>query len=190
MPIEDRPAAYASTAPTFPRRAAGAAKDNIWTRLKTPDDPLSSSIGRTSKSLSFLLFLYDISTPTWVALSGAISGFGGWFVSVRKINASIERARIKMIAEAATGEAAERASFRESLMAEMAALRQLIRECETERDVLRARINTAEGQILVLKASNEIMERWVTFFKDRNTPEARAVSKAVKHLALPDQKIE
>jgi hypothetical protein len=127
----------------------------------------------------------EISTPTWVALSGAISGLGGWFVSVRKINASIERARIKTIADASTGEAAERAAFRDSLMAEMTALRQMIKECELERDVLRAKVNTAEGQILVLKASNEIMERWVTFFKDRNSPEARAVLKIPKHHAPP-----
>jgi hypothetical protein len=132
----------------------------------------------------------DISTPTWVALSGAISGLGGWFISIRKINASIERARIKTIAEASTGEAAERAAFRDSLMAEMSTLRLMIKECETERDVLRARVNTAEGQILVLKASNEIMERWVTFFKDRNSPEARAALKNPKHHAAPHHEPE
>jgi hypothetical protein len=132
----------------------------------------------------------EISTPTWVALSGAISGLGGWFVSVRKINASIERARIKTIADASTGEAAERAAFRDSLMAEMTALRQMIKECEQERDVLRAKVNTAEGQILVLKASNEIMERWVTFFKDRNSPEARAALKTPKHHAPPTHETE
>jgi hypothetical protein len=132
----------------------------------------------------------DISTPTWVALSGAISGLGGWFISIRKINASIERARIKTIAEASTGEAAERAAFRDSLITEMAALRQMIKECEIERDVLRARVNTAEGQILVLKASNEIMERWVTFFKDRNSPEARAALKNPRHHAAPARETE
>jgi hypothetical protein len=123
--------------------------------------------------LDLLALLSDFSTPIWVALSGAVSGFGAWIVSVRKINASVERARIKMMADASSGETADRVAFRTTLMAEIAALRQLIKDCENEKDHLRERVNRTEGQILVLKASNEIMEKWVAFFKDRNVPEVR-----------------
>jgi hypothetical protein len=60
-------------------------------------------------------------------------------------------------------------------MADIAELRRLIKECDSDRDVLRCRVNVAEEQILVLKASNEIMERWLAFFKDRNKLEAHVV---------------
>jgi hypothetical protein len=127
-----------------------------------------------SNTLDLLKFLLQIPTPIWIALSGTVSGLGAWLVSIKKINASIEQARIKMLAEAASGESAERAAFRATLMTEIAALRQLIKECETERDSIRERVNHAEEQILVLNASNEIMEKWVAFFKDRDSQATRS----------------
>jgi len=135
--------------------------------------------------LDLLAFLSEISTPIWVALSSAVSGFGAWIVNNRKISASIERVRIKMIADAALGENAERAAFRATLVGEISALRLLIKECEAEKDSLRERINRAEGQIVVLKASNEIMERWVAFFKDRSAPEPRASAKPPHSSGVP-----
>jgi hypothetical protein len=92
---------------------------------------------------------------------------------MNRINASIERVRIKTSAESVAAEATERAAFRATLMTELAAMRQLLKECESNRDLLRERLNTAEGQIVILKASNEIMERWVAFFKDRAAPQSR-----------------
>jgi hypothetical protein len=118
--------------------------------------------------------LSDFTTPIWAALTGMISGLGTWVISVRKVNASLERARLKMLADASSSETAERAAFRTTLMADIAALRLLVKDCETEKDSLRERVNRTEGQILVLKASNEIMERWVAFFKDRSPPDIRA----------------
>jgi hypothetical protein len=123
-----------------------------------------------------LAFLSDIPTPIWAALSGGISGVGTWWLSMKKMSTAVERARIKMHADALTEETAERAAFRASLMADIAALRVLMKECDAERDLLRSRVHATEGQILVLKASNEIMERWVAFFKDRNALDPRAVS--------------
>jgi hypothetical protein len=61
-------------------------------------------------------------------------------------------------------------------MTEISTLRLLIKDCEAERDTLRSRVNAMEGQILVLKASNEIMERWVGFFKERNALDVRVTS--------------
>ncbi len=116
----------------------------------------------------------NVPASVWAAASGALSGVGAWVVGFWKINASIERARMKMVAEAAVSEGAERAAFRESLMSELTGLRAMLKECGEEKEALRERVNSAEGQILVLKASNEIMTRWVTFFKDRTTSEARA----------------
>jgi hypothetical protein len=116
----------------------------------------------------------DIPTPIWVALSGIVSGLGTWLVSMRQIGASIEGARLKMSADAMSDEATERAAFRTALLADISDLRVLMKECEADRDLLRTRVNAAEEQILILRASNEIMERWLTFFKDRNAMEARS----------------
>jgi hypothetical protein len=128
--------------------------------------------------LDLLTFLSKLPTPVWVALSGIASGISAWIVSIRKINASVERARIKMIADASSEESAERVAFRATLMTELSALRLLIKECETEKDSIRERVNRAEEQILVLNASNEIMEKWVSFFKDRNDLDGRLSAKA------------
>ena len=117
----------------------------------------------------------------WAALSAAASALGTWRLSMNRINSSIERVRIKTSSEATTAEAAERAAFRATLMAELAAMRLTIKECEANRDLLRERLNTAEGQIVILKASNEIMERWVAFFKDRAMPTARSGTAEAKH---------
>ncbi len=95
---------------------------------------------------------------------------------MRQINVSVERARLKMNADALAEESAERAAFRATLMADISNLRMLVKDCDTDRDLLRTRVNAAEEQILVLKASNEIMERWLAFFKDRNAMEPRAAS--------------
>jgi hypothetical protein len=127
--------------------------------------------------LDFLTFLSKLPTPVWVALSGVISGIGTWIVSIRKINASVERARMKMIADASSEENAERAAFRATLMAEISALRALVKECESEKESIRERVNRAEEQILVLSASNEIMEKWVAFFKDRSDLDGRLAAK-------------
>jgi hypothetical protein len=126
-----------------------------------------------NSTLDLLTFLSDLPTALWVGLSGAISGVGAWMVSIRKINASIERARIKMMADASSEESAERTAFRATLMAEISSLRQLVKECESEKVSIRERVNRAEEQILVLSASNEIMEKWVAFFKDRNELDGR-----------------
>lgn len=98
------------------------------------------------------------------------------FIRVRRINASIERMRLKTNAEATAAELAERAAFRAALMAEIGAVRLMMKECETEREALRERLATAEAQILVLKASNEIMEKWVAFFRDGVAPRAAGLS--------------
>ena len=123
-----------------------------------------------------MVLLSDIPPAAWAALSGGLSGIGAWLVGMRQISASIERERLKLKAEAQTDESAERAAFRNALMADISDLRQLMKQCESDRDRLRTRVNTAEEQILVLKASNEIMERWLVFFKDRNALDAHLVA--------------
>jgi hypothetical protein len=56
-------------------------------------------------------------------------------------------------------------------MDELSGLRAQIKECETDKNALRERLNTAEAEIMVLKASNEIMEKWVAFFRDGVVPQ-------------------
>ena len=124
-----------------------------------------------SKQLDPVTVFSEIPTSVWVALSGGISGVGTWIVSMRQITVSVERMRLKMNAELLAGETAERAAFRAALMADVVEMRRIMKECEADRDHLRSRVNAAEEQILVLKASNEIMERWLAFFKDRKAME-------------------
>lgn len=130
------------------------------------------------------IYISDHSTAVWSAFSAGLSGLGAWFVSIARNNASLERARIKISAEASVSEAAERAAFRATLMAEIAEMRQIIKECETERNLLRERLNAAEGQILVLRASNEIMERWVAFFKGTTGASTVPLLRDVKYDAV------
>lgn len=122
--------------------------------------------------MTILTLLIEHSAVVWAVLSGLLSGCGAMFIRVRRINASIERIRLKTSAEAAAAELAERAAFRAALMAEIGTVRLMMKDCETEREALRERLATTEAQILVLKASNEIMEKWVAFFRDGAAPRA------------------
>lgn len=109
-------------------------------------------------------------------MSGVISGVGAFIISLRTVNVSRERARIKLALEASAAETAERAAFRATLMAELSGMRTLIKECEADKDALRDRLNTTEAQVLVLKASNEIMEKWVAFFRDGISPQGQGLT--------------
>jgi len=110
----------------------------------------------------------SIPLTTWFSMFGAGSGLGGlsaWYFGYRNARATAERTHSKVIADILAVEADERSTFRAALMAEIAALRLIIKECDVDKEALRARINVAEGEIQVLRAANEIMERWVAFFK-------------------------
>jgi hypothetical protein len=114
-----------------------------------------------------LTFVSDHAAPLWAAVAAGISGLGAWLINMRHIKSTVEQTRLSMSAEVANAEVVERAAFRSSLMSEISEMRKLIKECEGDKETLRQRLNTTEGQILVLKASNEIMERWVAFFNER-----------------------
>lgn len=114
-----------------------------------------------------LIFFSDHAAPLWAVLAAGISGLGAWLINMRNISSTVERTRISISADVANAEVVERAAFRTSLMSEISEMRKLIKECEGDKETLRQRLNAAEGQILVLKASNEIMERWVAFFNER-----------------------
>jgi hypothetical protein len=114
-----------------------------------------------------LIFFSDHAAPLWAVLAASISGLGAWLINMRSISSTVERTRISLSADVANAEVVERAAFRTSLMSEISEMRRLVKECEGDKETLRQRLNVAEGQILVLKASNEIMERWVAFFNER-----------------------
>jgi hypothetical protein len=117
----------------------------------------------------------DHPTISWAAVSSMLSIVAAFIIRFRRISASLERTRMKTTADTMAAEVAERASFRANLMAEISSVRTLMKECEIEREEQRKRLNTAEGQILILKASNEIMEKWVAFFRDHNSAQAAMV---------------
>jgi len=130
-------------------------------------------------------FLSDVAAPFLAALVGLISSVGTWFIGVRKLRVSAEQSREKVIAELSVGEQAERAHFRTTLISDIANLRQLQKECESDRDHLRNRINATEEQILVLKASAEIMQRWLSFFKAAETAVPGTLTTLMATLPLP-----
>ena len=115
-------------------------------------------------------FLTEHETPIWALLAAGISGLGAWLLSLRNISATVERTRLAMRADLSNAEAVERAAFRTALMTEISEMRRAMKESEAEKEGLRQRLNVADGQILVLKASNEIMERWIAFYNERNLP--------------------
>jgi hypothetical protein len=114
-----------------------------------------------------MVFFADHAAPIWALVSAGVSGLGAWLLSMRNISATLERSRIAMSADIVSAEAVERAAFRTALMTEVSEMRQRIKDAEIEKENLRQRLNAADGQILVLKASNEIMERWIAFFNER-----------------------
>jgi hypothetical protein len=132
-----------------------------------------------------LAFLAEHSTALWGAVSGAVSGIGMFLLSFRKVSASVEHARMKMAADAAKVEIGERAAFRASLMNELAGLRAQIKACEADKNQLRERLYNAEAEILVLKASNEIMEKWVAFFRDGISPQASSLALVTRREVRP-----
>jgi hypothetical protein len=107
--------------------------------------------------------------PIWAALSSIVGGIGAWILSRRNIDALIERARIETHAESTASEAEERMAFRATLMTEITSMRQLLKNCDADTEMLRQRLNTALTQSLVLRATVEIMEKHVAVGRDRNT---------------------
>ena len=103
---------------------------------------------------------------SWSAITGVFSIGTGFIIRYKRILASVERTRLRASVDALVTETAERAAFRATLMEEITVIRGMIKECETDRDILRTRLNAAEGQIVILQASNEITEKWVAFFRD------------------------
>jgi hypothetical protein len=123
-------------------------------------------------------FLAEHTAAIWGAVSGVAGGIGMFLVSFWKVSASIERAKLKLTTDASSAEAAERAAFRASLMDELSGLRAQIKECEADKNTFRDRLNNTEAEILVLKASNEIMEKWVAFFRDGISPQSSSLASA------------
>jgi hypothetical protein len=100
-----------------------------------------------------MVLFADVPPPIWVALFGVVSGIGARFVSESKINASFERARIKTIAEGSKREAA----FRAKMMAEIAAVRGLVKACEPGREVKCQGARPAVDRFLVPPAAGQNM---------------------------------
>ena len=123
-------------------------------------------------------FFSEHTTPVWAALSSIISGIGAWLLSRRNISAMIERARIESSAEVSASETEERTAFRAMLMTEVTMMRQLIKECEADKETMRERLNTAMAQSLVLRATVEIMETCVAFDRQRQALDGRPESPA------------
>lgn len=121
-------------------------------------------------------FFSEHAAPIWAALSSIVSGVGAWLLSRRKISAAVDRARIESAAEQTASESEERTAFRAMLMAEVTAMRQVMKECESDKDLLRERLNTAMAQSLVLRATVEIMEKRVEFCRERQILSGRSGS--------------
>jgi hypothetical protein len=113
-------------------------------------------------------FFWDHATPILAVLSSITGGVGAWLLSRRNIDAILERAQIETNAEVSAAETAERTAFRAMLMAEVAAMRQLIKECDADKEALHERLNAAMAQSLVLRATVEIMEKRVAFSRQRH----------------------
>lgn len=77
----------------------------------------------------------------------------------------------------ASTEETARAKFREDLMAERKTLVAELEKvqaahdkCSIDLSDVKNRLNSAEQHIAVLRGSNEVMEKWVVFFKEQMGP--------------------
>jgi hypothetical protein len=116
----------------------------------------------------FLELLQALPGPAWSLAAGIFAGTVSWLISRRKAAVDMANVRLRYKADTLQTENAERAAFRASLMTEIGKVREEVKECEAMREQLRKRVNALEEEILVLRASNEIMQRWVSFFKQRD----------------------
>jgi hypothetical protein len=122
--------------------------------------------------------LAQLPSAAWAFLSSLATALGGWFVATRSIRAAIEREHEKTSADQMTSGLSDQAKFRQSLLETISDLRNRLAGCETDRDVLRARIAGLEEELAVQQASVEIMRRWIAFFRSQglaNLPEIPAI---------------
>jgi hypothetical protein len=136
------------------------------------------SVINRNDTLDLSAFLSEHVTSIWAGLSSIVSGIGAWLLSRRNINAAVERARIETDIEISAVETAERTAFRALLMTEVATMRQLIRECEADKETLRERLNVVMAQSLILRATVEMMERRVKFYKESRGGDSSEVVEA------------
>jgi hypothetical protein len=104
----------------------------------------------------------------WAVLLSMVSGIGAWLLGRRNMANLIEQLQIGATAELSAAENGARAAFRDLLMAEIAAMRQSIKEYNAESETVRDRLNTAVAQTLVLRATIEMLERRIAFCKERH----------------------
>lgn len=115
------------------------------------------------------MFQLDLlATPGWIALGSILTAVGAWLLNLKRISAAVAVEHERVALQKADAESSERDSFRTVLLREVHELRVTARECENDKAALVTRISLAEGRIIVLEASNQIMERWIAFFKERS----------------------
>ena len=114
-------------------------------------------------------FLTAIPGAAYAAVAAIASSGLTWWLGIRTLRSTAQQARLKMIEEMAASEQADRNQFRHTLMDDLGQMRALQKECELDRIHLRGMINANEKQISVLKASAEIMQRWLDFFRKAET---------------------
>ena len=133
--------------------------------------------------LSF--FFSDCSSPMWAVMLSVVSGIGAWLLGRRNRANLIEQLQVGTNAELSAAENGARAAFRNLLLAEISAMRQLIKEYDVESETVRDRLNTAVAQTLVLSATIEIMEKRVAFCRERHV--ARDQWEPAKHELGPQE---
>jgi hypothetical protein len=116
------------------------------------------------------VFFSDCYAPMWAVLLSALSGIGAWLLRQRNMANLIEQLEVGANTESSAAENAERAAFRDLLMADIASMRQSIKDYNVENERVRERLNTAVAQTLVLRATVEIMEKRLASCKE--TPRA------------------
>lgn len=123
-----------------------------------------------------LAFFSAHATSVWAALSNLVSGLGAWLFCRTHEDARVEPDPVVTSTDICSTEMGQRAAFRAMLMEEIAAMRLVIKERETDADTLRQSLNMALEQSLVLRATVEMLEKRVAFLKDRQVPRDPAIS--------------
>ncbi|HEY4044695.1 MAG TPA: hypothetical protein VGM32_23020 [Rhodopila sp.] len=115
-----------------------------------------------------MAFFSSHATPIWSLLPTLLGALDPWVP--HRPHRDYHQDQPELIdtnTEICVAETGQRTAFLEMLMAEIAGMRQVIRDYERDTDSLRQRLNTALAQCIVLRAIVEIMEKRVAFLQER-----------------------
>lgn len=115
----------------------------------------------------FVVWLADHYTVIIAIFTAAGTGVAGWVGACVKIKGNVAKAKT----DAAAIEQAERAAYRSTILEDLKAAHKRLAEREEDLELTRTKLNVANGDIVMLKATVEITKQRLDFWKERGAAE-------------------